>query len=530
LDNDCGVENTQIITDPTAVVDVADDGYNSDYSDASGNLSIKTDLEVHVIDDAVPEINDVADSISMKTESPEIVDNSELELRCKELELKVLMFEGMFADIRRELDAGMGENSTLISSLSSELSTCADRVELKRLKRDFDQFSKRLKRVAKSEDSISAEVLDAAKVPPDVLEITYGKTLNDLYSAMTAIFGEDESSDIVENIRDQVRQFSAGVDFFLFDEGAFRIRGLSSAINSKLVSVKQIHGTYVELFKLLNQYVPNYDSQDFRSFVETGSREYAVEKIVVHEKIINDIISDQNNAVAELSNLTENMQFMAELQNNQLDDSAAIQESVAGISEQIKGITKAVNLHTKALKKINENFRSLHSNPDPDHVIQSSDSNVELLALETSVQSKADRDEVLAISTALNVFRDEMGTTLESMHQQMQDSLSQVGLIDNIQNEVFRLRDELVNELNNSIQSPMIEDEALPILSSNKDQELLILEEVCKLGSATLKQLGQQVSSDIVSYDDLSLIVADMEQKNRLISSKKGRYVYYSIA
>lgn len=560
MENECGVEEKEMMSDSSLAPGSVDGKDNSDYleipdfdkneldADTPDNGKLGNDVfeastsDVDIDDaefkadeigsaldqDACNTVNDAID-IASDAISTEKAEKSELEIRCKELELKVLMFEGMLGDLKREINTGVSENSDMISSLSNELATRAENAELKRLKSDFEHFSKRLKRVAKSEDSISAEVLDAAKVPPDVLEITYAKTLNDLYSAMTDIFGIDESSDIVEDIRDQVRQFSAGVDFFIFEEGAFRIQGLSNAINSKLVSVKQIHGTYVELFKLLNQYVPNYDSQDFRSFVETGSREYAVEKIVAHEKIIDGMLSAQNNTIEDLSNLTENMQFMAELQNNQLDDQKITQESVLEISEQMRGITKAINLHTKALKKLNEKFASIGSLELQTSSTHVPELNVDLSGLEGSVQSKADRDEVIAISNALDLFREEMNDTLGSISQGMQNSVSQVGMLQNIQDELDQLREEMLNKTNNSIQDLVVETETS--LSLSRDPEQIIIEELGKLGSATLKQFDQQLRSidTAFSLDDLSLILDQMEQKSLLTSFKKGRYIYFSL-
>jgi len=572
LKNECRIEDEQILPDQLVSTDLIEDDIHSDHCDTSdldtdsgdnvtGDLELidshidtedavienDADEVVHdqcginenidsdgtingVSDNAINDPLDIGSGDESDTLCPAKPDHSELEERCNQLELKVMMFEEMFADLKREISTGVTENGTLINSLSNELSTRADDAELKHLKSDFEHFSKRLKRVVKSEDSINAETLDAKKVPPDVLEITYAKTLNDLYSAITDIFGGDESSDIVENIRDQVRQFSAGVDFFIFEEGSFRIQGLSTAINSKLVSVKQIHGTYVELFKLLHQYVPNYDSQDFRSFVETGSREYAVEKVVAHEMVIEDILSEHKGISQEVSNLTENMQFIAELQNNQLDDHKITQDSVLEISEQIKDITKAINLHTRAIKKLNEDLMRINSSPIREASSPIPELNIDLSELEGSVHSKADRDELIAISNALNVFREEMNDTVESISHGMEQSQSHCEVINSIQNEIQQLREEMTGGRNND---PImaLELETEKISSQSQDIESMIIQELSELGSATFKQIEKQVKSkdNISSFDELSLIVDQMTQKNVLSSFKKGRYVYFSL-
>ncbi len=283
----------------------------------------------------------------------------EAENRYSELESRLFMFEEKFNDINKKISENLESNNDMLSTINSDLQSRADNNELRKLKKDFDQFSKRLRRVVQAEDSANAESLDATKVPPDVLEITYAKTLNDIYNAMLGIYGDREAVEMVEAVRDSVREFSAGVDFFRFEHEAFVVRGLSEAISSKIVSVKQIHGTYVELFKKLYQYVPNYNTQDFRSFVETGSKEYTIEKVVEHEECLEKINTDKDKIKDELANITENVSFMAELQNNQLEETASNSQAIEELKEQMKSVAKAVNLHTKAISKLNKTLKGL---------------------------------------------------------------------------------------------------------------------------------------------------------------------------
>ena len=548
MDNENGAVSEYYIPEHLLISDLSEDMnelHNSEtYYDSGDELAISVTghsdevsakISVEITDDDIADAT-VKDSVVAKNDSHNIEGDistrsvdPELEPRCSELEMKVQKFGEKFRELKGQVDAGIGENSELILSISNELSSRADRIELKKLRRDFDHFSKRLRRIVRSEDSLSAETLDAAKVPPDVLEITYAKTLNDLHSAMKDIFGEDESSEMVDNIRVQVRQFSAGVDFFRFDTGTFSVHGLSNAINNKLISVKQIHGTYVELFKLLSQCVTNYDSQDFRSFVETGSREYTVEKIVAHEKNIRDISSDMHQVTQELSELTTNMQFMAELQDSQLEGQRANQESINEMSEQIKAITKAINLHTKAIKKLNTTLVSMQASPVQDNCLSPSGMQVDLSGIESNVRSKADRDEVVAISTALGTFREEMNDVLGSMQQQLQDSFSRTDRIDVIQADIDRLREEISQPHNDVPWEDMgPTQEGLTVAEDPSD---LIVQELCSLGSATLKQLERQINSngEVLCYEDVASIVGHLEEEKILQSFKKGRYTYFSL-
>ncbi|WP_406657701.1 hypothetical protein V7O62_03850 [Methanolobus sp. ZRKC2] len=452
-----------------------------------------------------------------------------------ELEKKYLELETQFAELQEKVNINLDGQSEELSYIKNELSTRSGLSDFKQLRKDFDVFSKRLRRVVKAEDSISAETLDAAKVPPDVLEITYAKTLNDLYGALLNIFGDRESSEIVENTRDKVRNFSAGVDFFRFENGVFHVKGLSDATSSKLVSVKQIHATYVELFKLLSQHVPNYSSQDFRSFVETGSREYTVEKVVSHERSIDCIWSEINNATTELSNLTENVKFIAELQNTQLDDIKSNSANIEEINSQMQGIAKAVNLHTKALKKMNGSLESALSTGNTGEVSNLPIMDADISKIEEDLNSKADRNEVLGISNSFAALREELKGSLLSMQQQQQ-SMVNIEIVTSIQAEVMQLREQ-VESLKQS--GSKIPDITVPEMNTMNDiqeypagdYEQLIIEELKNLGSVTLKQLENQVNSRgcIIGFDELSTIIEHMEQAQFVTSFKKGRYTYFSL-
>ncbi len=447
--------------------------------------------------------------------------------RYLELEAKLAHFEERFEELRVRVNGGFSGHEESISQIHAEMSKVSGQDEFRRLRKDFDVFSKRLRRVLKAEDVLSAETLDAAKVPPDVLEITYAKTLNDLYTAMLNIFGDSESSQIVEDARDKVRQFSAGVDFFRFENGTFLVRGLSDAVSSKLVSIKQIHATYIELFKMLSQAVPNYNSQDFRSFVETGSREYTVQKVVVHDRSIEKISSQLCDITEELTNLTENMQFMAELQNNQLEDTAKHAKGIEDINTSIQNITKAVNLHTKAIKKLS---KTLQESSVPE--IMSAEASLhtrefDVSGLEKSMALKASREEILVISEAVASFRDEVNDSLAHMQQQLLKSVQDAEKIEVIHADIQKMREEM-EQLGFARDSFQSRHEASVSIGH---LEHMILEELRELGPATLKQLENQLSPrcGLPGYDELSSIVEQMEQAQLITSFKKGRYTYFTL-
>lgn len=473
---------------------------------------------------------------------PQDAESSSTDSRCEELETKLAFFERRFEELQAKVNEGFSEHEGSLSLIHDEMSRMSGQGEFRQLRRDFDVFSKRLRRIVKAEDSLSAETLDAAKVPPDVLEITYAKTLNDLYASMLNIFGDRESSQIVEDTRDKVRQFSAGVDFFRFENGVFLVKGLSDAVSSKLVSIKQIHATYVELFKILSQAVPNYSSQDFRSFVETGSREYTVQKVVSHDRSIERISSQLSGLAEELTNLTENMQFMAELQNNQLEDAKSYAEGIEEVQGQIKSIAKAVNLHTKALRKMGRNIEEARSQAltAPAASLQALLPDMALIQEDLSL--KANRDEMMIISEALSSFREEVNETLASMQQQIQRSLEDAEKARLIHADILKVREDLeqlrpartdetnrVQDYSPDTVQDTVEGTYADAFSPGHIEQVII--EELRGDPVTLKQLEGQISSRCapIDADELSAIVDRMERSQLLVSFKKGRYTYFTL-
>jgi hypothetical protein len=441
-----------------------------------------------------------------------------------EMESRLYAFEKKFMDLQKRMDEVLDSNGNLLSSIENDLQTRADETELKQLKKDFDQFSKRLKRVVQAEDSVNAESLDATKVPPDVLEITYAKTLNDIYSAMLGVYGDREAAEMVEDARDSVRQFSAGIDFFRFENDSFIIRGLSEAISSKIVSIKQIHGTYIELFKMLFQYVPNYNSQDFRSFVETGSREYTIEKVVSHEGYIDKINSDIGLFRDELANITENVSFMAELQNNQLEETASNSQDLTEIKEQMKSIAKAVNLHTKAINKLSTILSEFRNSSITENPISESIEVPDLSRIEEMVVSKASQEDIIAISCEMESFKASVENMFSSIQQQVQETMLSSQKLQGTEDEISEVHEEI--PVRYGIEEPR------PLKLSEMPIEDVITGQLSVLGSATLKQLEKQIQENgfSIDFEKLALVMSYLEQEQLVHSTKKGRYTFYSVA
>ncbi|WP_407356220.1 hypothetical protein [Methanolobus sp. WCC5] len=493
------------------------DNVNSQFLATKGSMEIAEDTEDtdHPSDLSYDPIRDVGEGVQCQPDRVASYDS--------ELEGRLLAFEDRLNVIQSRMTEVLDTNEELLYSVKKDIHARADEKEFKQLKRDFDQFSKRLRRVVQAEDSINADSLDATKVPPDVLEITYAKTLNDIYGAMLEIYGDRDSAEMVEDARDSVRQFSAGVDFFRFEDNSFVVRGLSDAIASKIVSVKQIHGTYVELFKMLFQHVPNYNSQDFRSFVETGSREYTIEKVVSHERCIDTIISDIGIFRDELSHITENVSFIAELQNNELEEMGSKFQEIDDIREQMKSIAKAVNLHTRAINKLNKTLTELRELSGAEPKTSELGEVCDITRFEEMVVSKASREEIMAVSGEMEAFKASVEDMLASIQQQLEENMLNSRKPEGIETELAEIQENL--------HEYTIAEEPQKKRFSDIPIEDVITGQLEILGSATLKQLEKQINENGLSIDfeKLSLVMSYLEQEKIVNAVKKGRYTFYSV-
>ena len=485
---------------------------------------------------------------SSEKENQIICDDTAFQL----IQQKLAYFEQKFSEMQLKLDEGLSQNSGSMSALKGEISSLASNKELSKLRKEFDTLHKKLSRVAKEEDALSGQSLNAAKVPPDVLQITYSKTLNDLYGAILNIYGDSEAEAIINSIRDNVRGFSAGVDFFRFEEGSFVVTELSEAIQSRLVSTKQIHGTYIEIFKRMAEYVPNYESQDFRSFVETGSREYAVEKIAEHNHRLKDLESLVNKYLQELDNVSENMGFVAQLQNQQLEEIKTKSEDIINIKDQISNLSHAVNLHTRLFKKLNSNLETIRSQLDL--IETSSQSKVgaqEILSMSSEIsQAVPSQPEIAALAASLNDLREQTSLMVSELYSRVDSVFSDVHGIEAVSREVASLQEQL-QKLRSDMQDDVMyidisdiedsnvnEDAAVDVESDlcidlNDIRELtgVVVSTLGSVGPSTLKQLNKALCSSEVKLDDEELlqILAEASSSGMITSQRKGRYLYYSV-
>ena len=537
--NEDGVDIVESVVGETKSVDFLedesqnlDDGAESEDTDGSGDTDViaGADDVDNQVDEVSEELNDdVADVESLSEDGSVAV--SEIDIEDKfvvkdEFEDKVANLKSAIDELYQRVDEGFSSNEEQIYDIVDGVGTRAGLNEFRKLKRDFKVFSKRLNRVAKEADAAGAEVLDATKIPSNVLEITYRKTLNDLYSAILNEFGEREAVEIVEGVVNDVRKSSAGVDLLSFEDGAFTIRKLAEAIDAKLISSKQIHSTYVEFFRQLSECVPGYEARDFKSFVETGSREYAVDEISLHTKRLGKMESELNDIKSEISKITEHFASIEEVEGARADEIKGNVDELSNVSEKIGILANAVNSHTRFIKKLNENIGGMQS------VLQSHKSEISdtfdtfSSHVEGTFENKADRSEIQDIVVNLSSLKDEAESSIENLSSELDNGLGTKAdaiLMENLIGDVVAFREEFSK----------LQEEVVLLRSINKlpTIERVVCSTLDGLGNTTMKKLEDRILSDgtEIHGDKLFAIIDKLEKRGYVTSTKKGRYTYYSL-
>ena len=517
------VEPEVIVENPVQVVKVPDEPHD-DVSDKLPD-GVEGDMPVKISD-----ASDIVSEVESSTkEEPVEVSKIEIEEQFivrDEFEDKVANLKSALDELNQRVNEGFSSNEEQIFEVVDGVGTRADQNEFRKLKRDFKVFSKRLHRVAKEADATGAEVLDATKIPPNVLEITYRKTLNDLYSAILNEFGERDAVEIVEGVIDDVRKSSAGVDLLSFEEGKFTINKLAEAIDARLISSKQLHSTYVEFFRQLSECVPGYEARDFKSFVETGSREYAVDEISIHTKRLGNMETELNSIKSEISKITEHFASIEVVEDERADEIKGNVDELLNVSEKIGTLANAVNLHTRFIKKLNENIGGTQS------VLESHKSEISgtfdtfSSHVEDTFENKADRSEIQDIAANLSSLKDEAESSIEKLSSELDNGLgtkADADLMENLIGDVVAFREEFSK----------LQEEVVLLRSINKlpTIERVVCSTLDTLGNTTMKKLEDRILSDgtEIHGDKLFAIIDKLEKSGYIASTKKGRYTYYSL-
>ncbi len=222
---------------------------------------------------------------------------------------------GQFEDYFKDLDGVKKElESVKEDSKRREEGLLGLKNEMQREKAEEKKTRKNVERsiekIDNKIDDIMSEVgygesLDVSKIPPNILEIVYQSTLDDLVGELWKSLGPGDFERVIIETLEEVRLMTSGSELFRFDNNRrIRTNNLAKSLSEGLISAKQIQTTYDVLLDKLTEYIPYHKAKNFRAMIKIKSQEYTVDKTsFLLEKVdhMEKRLNQTNQLVAALS-------------------------------------------------------------------------------------------------------------------------------------------------------------------------------------------------------------------------------------
>lgn len=249
----------------------------------------------------------------------------------------------------------------------------AEKTEEKRARSHLEY---NLKKIDEKVDDVMGEVgygesLDVSKIPPNILEIVYQSTLDDLVTELWKSLGPGDFEQVITKTLEEVRLMTSGSELFRFDNNRrILTNNLAKSLSEGLISAKQVQTTYNVLLDKLMEYIPYHKAKNFRAMIKIKSQEYTVDKtsfllerVAQMEKKLNQT----NQLVAALSTQLNAKSMKMDTTTKELEkrmyehyDSALseIREEVSKLEKEKIG-SQEKNEITAALREIQESQEQL---------------------------------------------------------------------------------------------------------------------------------------------------------------------------
>ncbi len=211
-------------------------------------------------------------------------------------------------DVKKELESIKEETKNReehLLRLKTEME--AEKAEEKKNRKNVERS---IEKIDNKIDDIMSEVgygesLDVSKIPPNILEIVYQSTLDDLVGELWKSLGPGDFERVITETLEEVRLMTSGSELFRFDNNRrIRTNNLAKSLSEGLISSKQIQTTYDVLLDKLTEYIPYHKAKNFRAMIKIKSQEYTVDKTsFLLEKVdqMEKRVNQTNQLVAALS-------------------------------------------------------------------------------------------------------------------------------------------------------------------------------------------------------------------------------------
>jgi len=189
-------------------------------------------------------------------------------------------FERVVGDLKSSFDKLAEENALLRQLVDNKIDTS----KLLRIREEQERLSSKIDEIL--EEIGYGEEMNVGKIPPNILEIVYQTTLDDVISELWKNLGPYEGERVIGKVLEEVRLNTSGSELFKYDGKRLRAKYVSRTIEQKLISAKQVHITYNEILNKLLEHIPGHKAKNFNAMIKIKSQEYAVDKVsVLLEKV-----------------------------------------------------------------------------------------------------------------------------------------------------------------------------------------------------------------------------------------------------
>jgi len=271
------------------------------------------------------------------------------------------VYSSKLSDIETQYEDQAGTISRISGELN-DLRSSVDVVSTSKLSSKFELISQRFKRIEedfrKQSDKLTSvtseigigEVIDVAKVPPDILETVYEATLNDIVEQMRLHVGAQGMDKIVSEILESIRKQTSGSELFFFDGHKIRTRKLATFIERKLISARQVQTTYETFVKRLIEFTLNYQPKNFKAMVSIKSQEYAVNNSRLLRVEIDQLREDMDGMKSDIYRLEDVLNEKLNIYSKELE------ARFTDLREEVSSLKNSNIMFTEDIRKIIEKF------------------------------------------------------------------------------------------------------------------------------------------------------------------------------
>ncbi len=282
-----------------------------------------------------------------------------------------------------EASERLGNIENKLQSLSSDLSNSIrdSRQAMEKLEHSMEEKLAAInpKRIAREIEKVSDRVFDimdevgfgeslnVSKIPPNILEIVYMATLDDVVREMTRSLGDQEAEVRINLALEEVRLKTSGSELFRYDGRNMVTENLARSLKTHMISAKQIQTTYSELLRNLMSTVPHYKSKNFQAMIKIKSQEYAVDRATALSSDVETIRNNMNNMgqmIAAFSSQlsAKAMQLEGDIKKNQ--DLIASKSDKADMEAILSGMMERAEAERSLSEKIANMMNELDAMKD----------------------------------------------------------------------------------------------------------------------------------------------------------------------